>query len=207
MQANNSLLSKPILLSTAYLPSVFYLKQILQHDTIIIEKEENFIKQTYRNRCDIVSANGLISISIPLVKQTNKELISEKRISYSENWQQQHWRTLVSAYKNSPYFDFFEHEFKPFYENKYEYLFEYNLQLLETILKILRAKKTILFTIEYQLMPTNVIDYRALSNLKQTEFKFESKPYYQLFSDKNGFKENLSCIDTLFNIGLEIKQA
>ena len=109
-----------ILLSTAYLPPVFYLKQILQHDTIIIEKKENFIKQTYRNRCDMVSANGLISLSIPLVKQTNKELISEKRISYSENWQQQHWRTLVSAYKNSPYFDFFEHEFKPFYENKYE---------------------------------------------------------------------------------------
>ena len=165
-----------ILLSTAYLPPVFYLKQILQHDTIIIEKKENFIKQTYRNRCDMVSANGLISLSIPLVKQTNKELISEKRISYSENWQQQHWRTLVSAYKNSPYFDFFEHEFKPFYENKYEYLFEYNLQLLETILKILRVKKTILFTEEYQLTPTNVIDYRTLSNLKQTEFKFESKP-------------------------------
>ena len=72
-----------------------------------------------------------------------------KKISYTENWQQQHWRTLVSAYKNSPYFDFFEHEFKPFYETQYEYLFDYNLQLLETILKILRVKKTILFTDEY----------------------------------------------------------
>ncbi len=199
-------MSQPILLSTAYLPSVFYLKQILHNDKIIIEKNENFIKQTYRNRCDIVSANGLISLSIPLIKQNNKELISEKKISYTENWQQQHWRTLVSAYKNSPYFDFFEQEFKPFYENKFEYLFEYNLQLLETILKILRVQKTILFSEEFQIKPSDAKDLRLISDLKQTEIKIESTPYYQVFSDKNGFKENLSCIDALFNIGLEIKK-
>jgi len=197
-------MQQPILVSSAYLPSVFYLKQILLYDTLIIEKQENFTKQTYRNRCDIVSANGLISLSIPLIKQNNKERISEKKISYSEKWQQQHWRTIVSAYKNSPYFDFFEQEFKPFYETQYEYLFDFNLQLLETIIKILRVKKTILFTDEYQLTPSNLNDLRILSKLKQTEFKFESKPYYQLFSDKNGFKENLSCIDALFNIGLEV---
>ena len=199
-------MSQPVLLSTAYLPSVFYLKQILHNDKIIIEKNENFIKQTYRNRCDIVSANGLITLSIPLIKQNNKELISEKKISYAENWQQQHWRTLVSAYKNSPYFDFFEQEFKPFYEKKFEYLFEYNLQLLETILKILRVQKTILFTEEFQIKPSNVKDLRLISDLKHTEIKIESTPYYQVFSDKNGFKENLSCIDALFNIGLEIKK-
>jgi hypothetical protein len=72
-------MQQPILLSSAYLPSVYYLKQILLHDTLIIEKQENFTKQTYRNRCDIVSANGLISLSIPLIKQNNKELISEKK--------------------------------------------------------------------------------------------------------------------------------
>jgi hypothetical protein len=197
-------MQQPILLSTAYLPSVSYLKKILQHETIIIEKNENFTKQTYRNRCDIVSANGLISLSIPLIKQNNKELISEKKISYTENWQQQHWRTLVSAYKNSPYFDFFEHEFKPFYENKYEYLFDYNLQLLETILKILRVKKTILFTDEYQLKPYNIEDLRILSDLKKNGINLKQQAYYQLFSDKIGFKENLSCIDALFNIGLEV---
>ena len=76
-------MQQPILVSTAYLPSVFYLKQILLHDTLIIEKQENFTKQTYRNRCDIVSANGLMSLSIPLIKQNNKELISEKKISYT----------------------------------------------------------------------------------------------------------------------------
>lgn len=199
-------MQKNILVSTAYLPSVFYLKQILLHDTVLIEKQENYIKQTYRNRCDIVTAIGTMPLSIPLIKQSNKELIFEKKISYAEDWQQQHWRTLVSAYKSSPYFEFFEHEFKSFYETQYEFLFDYNLQLLETILKILRVKKTIQFTETYELNPSNVIDYRALSELNQANIKIETKPYYQVFADKNGFKENVSCIDALFNIGLDVKQ-
>jgi hypothetical protein len=199
-------MQKNILVSTAYLPSVFYLKQILLHDTVLIEKQENYIKQTYRNRCDIVTANGTMPLSIPLIKQSNKELIFEKKISYAENWQQQHWRTLLSAYKSSPYFEFFEHEFKSFYETQYEFLFDYNLQLLETILKILRVKKTIQFTETYELNPSNVIDYRALSELNQANIKIESTRYYQVFADKNGFKENVSCIDALFNIGLDVKQ-
>jgi hypothetical protein len=199
-------MQKTILVSTAYLPSVFYLKQLLFHDIILIEKHENFIKQTYRNRCDIMSANGMMSLSIPLIKQSNKELISEKKISYTENWQQQHWRSLVSAYKNSPYFEFFEHEFKSFYETQFEFLFDYNLQLLETILKILRVKKIIQFTDTYELNPSNVSDYRELSELKQANINIESKPYYQVFDDKFGFKENVSCIDALFNIGLDVKQ-
>jgi len=198
-------MQKNILVSTAYLPSVFYLKQVLLHDTIYIEKQENFIKQSYRNRCDITSANGMMSLSIPLIKQSNKEFISEKKISYAENWQNQHWRTLVSAYKSSPYFEFFEHEFKSFYETQYEFLFDYNLQLLETILKILRVNKTILFTDRYEVSPNEIVDYRTLSELKQTNIKIESTPYYQVFSDKNGFKENVSCIDALFNIGLDVK--
>jgi len=199
-------MQKNILVSTAYLPSVFYLKQILMHDTVLIEKQEKFIKQTYRNRCDILTANGMMPLSIPLIKQSNQELIFEKKISYAENWQHQHWRTLVSAYKSSPYFEFFEHEFKSFYETRYEFLFDYNLQLLETILKILRVKKTFQFTDTYELNSTEVNDYRALSELKQTKIKIESKPYYQVFADKNGFKENVSCIDAIFNIGLDVKQ-
>jgi hypothetical protein len=198
-------MQKNILVSTAYLPSVFYLKQVLLHDTIYIEKQENFIKQSYRNRCDITSANGMMSLSIPLIKQSNKEFISEKKISYAENWQNQHWRTLVSAYKSSPYFEFFEHEFKSFYETQYEFLFDYNLQLLETILKILRVNKTILFTDRYEVSPNEIVDYRTLSELRQTNIKIESTPYYQVFSNKNGFKENVSCIDALFNIGLDVK--
>lgn len=190
-----------ILLSTAYLPNMNYLSRVINYDTILIEKCENFVKQTYRNRCDIVTANGKLSLSIPLIKQADKELISEKKISYSEDWQKQHWRTIVSAYKNSPYFEFFEDEFKPFYENKFEFLFDYNTQLLQTILHILRVKKQIQFTQIFELNPTQVIDFRNLSDVEKSESKL--KPYYQVFADKLGFTPNVSCLDALFNIGLD----
>lgn len=192
-----------VLLSTAYLPNVNYLSQVINSDNIVIEKHENFVKQTYRNRCDIVTANGKLSLSIPLIKQADKEVISEKKISYVEDWQKQHWRTIVSAYKNSPYFEFFEDEFKPFYENQFEFLLDYNTQLLQTILHILRIKKQIQFTQTYELNPTQVIDLRGLSGIEKVDV--DVKPYYQVFADKLGFTPNVSCLDALFNVGLETK--
>ena len=189
-----------VLLSTAYLPNLQYLSQVLNHDAVIIEKHENFVKQTYRNRCDIVTANGKLSLSIPLIKQADKELISNKKISYAEDWQKQHWRTIVSAYKNSPYFEFFEDEFKPFYENKYEFLLEYNTALLQTVLNILRMRKQIEFTQTFEFYPTQIIDFRNLSEIEKT--KMNAKPYYQVFADKIGFMPNVSCLDALFNVGL-----
>ena len=192
-----------VLLSTAYLPNVHYLSQVINCDNLVIEKHEHFVKQTYRNRCDIVTANGKLSLSIPLIKQADKELISEKKISYAEDWQKQHWRTIVSAYKNSPYFEFFEDEFKPFYENQFEFLLDYNTQLLQTVLNILRIKKQIEFTQTFELNPTQVIDFRKLSDIEKMDINI--KPYYQVFADKLGFTPNVSCLDALFNIGLETK--
>ena len=105
-----SLTTKSILLSSAYLPDLTYLSEVLNADTIHIEQQEHFVKQTHRNRCDILTSNGKLTLSIPLLKSGEKELISNKRISYAENWQQQHWRSITSAYKSSPYFEFFEDE-------------------------------------------------------------------------------------------------
>ena len=190
-----------VLLSTAYLPNIHYLSKVINHDTIVIEKHENFVKQTYRNRCDIVTANGKLSLSIPLIKQADKELISDKKISYAEDWQKQHWRTIVSAYKNSPYFEFFEDEFKPFYENQFEYLIDYNTQLLQTILHILRVKKQIEFTQNFELNPPQIIDFRSLSDIQKNGTIVRS--YYQVFADKLGFTSNVSCLDALFNVGLD----
>jgi hypothetical protein len=189
------------LLATAYLPSLNYLSSVMEHDTIVIEKHENFVKQTYRNRCDIVTSSGKLSLSIPLLKHADKELIYDKKISYAEDWQKQHWRTIVSAYKNSPYFEFFEDEFRPFYENRHEFLIDYNTQLLQTILDILRVKKQIAFTERFELIPTAGIDLRKLSNLEKSVI--DVKPYYQVFADKLGFTPNVSCLDALFNIGLD----
>lgn len=191
-----------VLLSTAYLPNISYLSQVLKHDIVVIEKHEHFVKQTYRNRCEIVTSNGKLSLSIPLVKQADKELISDKKISYAEDWQKQHWRAITSAYKNSPYFEFLEDEFKPFYENKYELLFDYNTQLLQTILHILRVKKQIEFTLQFDVSPFDLNDFRALSDLNNPH-NLNTKPYYQVFADKQGFTPNLSCLDALFNVGLD----
>lgn len=193
-----------VLLSSAYLPNISYLSQVLKHDTVVVEKHEYFVKQTYRNRCEILTSNGKLSLSIPLVKQADKEFIADKKISYAEDWQKQHWRAITSAYKNSPYFEFFEDEFKPFYENKYELLFDFNTQLLQTILHILRVKKHIVFTSQFDVSPSNSLDLRALSDLNNSE-NVNLKPYYQVFADKRGFTPNLSCLDALFNIGLETK--
>jgi len=190
-----------VLLSTSYLPNLPYLAQVIHNDEVVFETHEYFVKQTYRSRCDILSSNGKLSLSIPLVKQADKEIITEKKISYAENWQQQHWRSITSAYKNSPYFEFFEDELKPFYHQKYEYLFDYNLQLLKTVLHILRVKKEFHSTEEFQLKPNEIKDLRVLSNPKN-DSEFEIKPYYQLFSSKYGFIPNLSCIDAVFNEGL-----
>lgn len=192
--------SQTILVSTAYLPNLAYLSQVINANAVILEKHEYFIKQTYRNRCDILSSNGKLSLSIPLVKQADKEIITQKRISYAENWQQQHWRSITSAYKNSPYFEYFEDEFRPFYEKRFEFLFEYNLLLLQTVLHILRIKKHISYTSVYNLNP-DMIDCRVLSD-KNRQIS-EIKPYYQVFSDKLGFTSNLSCLDILFNEGLQ----
>ena len=193
-----------VLLSTAYLPNISYLSQVLNHNVVVIEKYEHFVKQTYRNRCEILTSNGKLSLSIPLVKQADKELISNKKISYAEDWQKQHWRAITSAYKNSPYFEFFEDEFKPFYENKYELLLDFNTQLLQTILHILRVKKQIEFTSQFDLSPSNCLDLRILSDLNNS-VNLNAKQYYQVFADKQGFAPNLSCLDALFSIGLETR--
>jgi hypothetical protein len=191
-----------VLVGTAYMPSVFYFKEILKHDVIIIEACEHFVKQTYRNRCEILGANGKQLLSIPLVKQAEKEIILNKRISYAENWQQQHWRSITSAYQNSPYFEYFEDDFRVFYENKFEFLLDYNNQILKTFFKILRIKKELVFTEQYEQNPSELMDLRHMSNTKHQHVE-SLKPYYQVFADKHGFTPNLSCLDALFNVGLE----
>lgn len=187
-----------VLLPTAYLPPLPYLRQVLLAEHVQIEVHENFVKQTYRNRCDILTANGKRSLSIPLEKHGDKEPISAKRIAYAENWQQQHWRTISSAYKSSPYFEFFESDFRPFYETRYEFLLEYNTALLKKVLHLLRAKKELTFTDHYEPRPL-ATDYRAEWPAGPIN------PYYQVFSIGSDFVPDLSCIDALFNTGLETR--
>jgi len=190
-----------ILLPTAYLPNCDYFRLLLSGEPVLIETREHYLKQSYRNRCRIYSANGPLDLSIPLQKLAEKELITDKKISYQERWQLQHWRALTSAYKNSPYFEYFEDELRPFYEQEFETLFDYNQQLITAILKILRQKTEIGFTAVFEKEPADSRDYRALLHPKKAAI-FDHKPYYQVFSDKYGFVPNLSVLDLLFHEGL-----
>lgn len=189
-----------VLLSSAYLPSINWMYHFLQNENVVIEAHEHFQKQSYRNRCEILSANGKLALSIPLIKQSDKEIISQKRISYNENWQMNHWRAITSAYKNSPYFEYFEDDFKPFYTQQFDLLFDYNNALLKLILKLWRIKKTVAFTENYSI-EFNGADFRNTIHPKMNN-EVIIKPYHQVFSDKHGFIANLSCIDLLFNQGM-----
>lgn len=190
-----------ILLSTAYLPNADHFKLLLSGRPVLLEAHEHFIKQSYRNRCVICSANGPLTLSIPLMKLQDKEPITHKRISYQERWQNQHWRAITSAYNSSPYFSYFGDEFRPLYEQKFEYLFDYNLRLVQTILKILRLKMDLPLTEIYHAVPENTFDARGLIHPGKNAL-FGYKPYYQVFAGRHGFIPNLSVIDLLFNEGL-----
>ncbi len=176
----------------------------MNNATVLLEAHEHYEKQSYRNRCEILTSNGKLSLSIPLKKKSDKELVSQKEISYAENWQINHWRTITSAYKNSPYFEYFEDEFKVFYTDRFELLFDYNLQLIQLVLKLLKIKKEIKITSEFN-QTFSGIDLRTKIHPKNTEeiTGVPTSPYHQVFSDKFGFIKNLSIIDLLFNEGLK----
>lgn len=186
-----------------YLPPVGYfsLLQKLGED-FLIEKHEHLAKQTYRNRASIYSPNGKLDITVPVVKGAKTHTkMKDVRISYDFNWQRLHWLSLESCYRSSAYFEFYEDELSRFYTNKFEFLFDYNHELLEWLNKKLKLNKRFEVTGEYfdDIQPE--LDYRSAMNPKKPEDMVNNKPYYQVFEDKHQFLPNLSIVDLLFNQG------
>jgi hypothetical protein len=200
------------LFSSVYLPNLVYFKHLLLADEILIEKHQNYIKQTYSNRCHILSANGLQVLSIPTIKIHNqKQAIGEVKINYEEDWQKQHWLAFQSAYGKSAFWFYYKDFFETFYfENKYEYLFELNTELLILILKFLKVETLISFTQKYELAYKNVVDYRNYFDAKKRNIQEvlegdKMKKYLQVFTEKYPFQNNLSIIDLLMNQGPQSK--
>ena len=201
---------KSAVLSTAYLPPIQYFTKLLNFERVLIEKHETYLRQSYRNRCEIYSANGRLPLIIPVVKPNgNHTKISEVKIDYSVKWQKEHWRALESAYKNSAYFELIMDEFKPFYEKKdWEFLYEYNLSIINTISEIMgvqpKVEETICFVKDYK---DDVADFRYTIHPKpqhsKVEVDFSAKQYFQVFADKMGFIPNLSVFDLLCSCGKE----
>ena len=188
------------LFSIAYLPSVSYLKQCKEDDEIIIEQHEHFIKQTYRNRCQIYSPNGMQSLIIPVMHQNlSHSPIKDTRISFDVPWNKMHWKAICSAYRNSPYFEFYEDEFKKVFEKPDTFLIDFNLKLINIIFHFFKMKKTITFSDKFEKEHSQATDFRNYFHPKNKSFSIE--PYRQVFSDRHGFINDLSCIDYLFNEG------
>lgn len=186
-----------------YLPSVEFFKNLQNHkeNTIIIEKHENYPKQTNRNRTLIAGPNGKLNLTVPVQKGSNNHTIfKDIKISNEDNWQRIHWLSLETSYRSSSYFEFYEDVFHPFYHKKYSFLFDYNMELLEVILKAIKLPVKYQFTEVYKKEYENLTDLRESLNWKAAS-DYKNKPYFQVFEDKYGYQNNLSIVDLLFNQG------
>lgn len=193
-----------VYLSSAYLAPVQYYCKLFSFESVMIETTENYLKQTYRNRCLIATANGIQALSVPIEKpQTEKCLTKDIRISDHGQWRHLHWHALISGYGTSPFFEYYQDDFAPFYEQKFDFLFDFNEQLMFTVCKLVDIQPNISYTTQYEETVKN--DFREQIRPKHltVDPAFVPKPYYQVFREKHGFLPNLSIIDLLFNMGPE----
>lgn len=193
-----------IIVPIVYAGNINYFSTVKKSTNTVFDKHENYIKQTSRNRCTIYGANGKLDLIIPIEKGSHgHRAVKDVKISYADNWQRMHWKSLESAYRSSPYFEYYEHELIPFYENKIEYLVDFNLAIHEKLNKLLDLPNKFIFTEKYEVADENFVDERKLADplIKIPETNF--KPYTQVFESKLGFIPNLSVIDLLVNCGPE----
>ncbi|MET3113809.1 hypothetical protein AAKU52_001540 [Pedobacter sp. CG_S7] len=190
-----------------YLPPVSYFSALQANNfEFIIESKEHFPKQTFRNRAKISSPNGSLDLYIPVVKGSKiHTVIKDVKISYDFKWQRLHWLSLQNSYRNSAYFEYYEDELAPFYHKKFEFLFDFNLELFEWVLTKLKKNTEIELTEEYIKELGLQTDFRNRLNFKSPELLFPPQPYFQVFEDRNGFIANLSIVDLLFSQGPQAK--
>ncbi len=200
-------MSQTILLGSTYLGPVQYFQKIVSGKKIVIEQYDHYTKQTYRNRCDIYSSNGRLSLTIPVVKgRERKKAMKDVRIAYDEDWQGNHLKALTAAYKSSPFFEYYMDDLLPFYTQKWDLLLDFNRALLEAILKNIEGEFAIAYSNEF-MEAGAALDFRDAINPKKdfltADPDFKIKEYRQVFTAKSGFLPNLSIIDLLFNKGPE----
>ena len=180
-------------LSTTYFGPIEWYQQLCRADLVYLEACESFIKQTYRNRCTIATANGVQNLTVP-VEHGGSRLIRDVRISNHGSWRRVHWNALQSAYSESPFFEYYADDLRPFFEQDYEFLYDYNYEIMQKMCELLDIHPHVLHSEEFKMEDSLTSHPSPLTPIK---------PYYQVFARKHGFLPNLSILDLLFNMGPE----
>ncbi len=196
-----------VLLHPSYFGPVSQWIALAKSEKIVFENEDNYQKQTYRNRMYIYDANGKLSLNIPIrhssalgLKNKGKQKYKNVQIENSFEWQTQHWRAFKASYQTSPFFEFYEDELFPLYSKKFKYLMDFNYKCMEFVAESLQIDLNYEKTEEFILKPKNMLDLRHLVDAK-SDYGYENHPYNQVFEQKEGFISNLCILDLLFNEG------
>ena len=190
-----------IIQPTLFAPIIQYIA-LAQADKVIFEVEDNFQKQTYRNRYYVFGANGKQMLNVPLLhnKDAGKLKTKDVQIDYSFSWQKLHVKTLESAYSSSPFYEFYKDDILPVIQKKHKYLLDLNLESIATMNNCLELDFTFKKSTEYQVESEANKDFRNLAIAKGKQ-AYNLKKYTQVFDDKHGYISNLSILDLLFNEG------
>lgn len=191
-----------VLLHPTYFPSIATFSVMAQKG-IIWEVHDNYQKQTYRNRCYICTDQGRQMLNIPIKHvggEQGRQKYAEVRIDNNYGWQRQHFKTLQTAYRSSPFFEFYEDHLVSLFETKFEFLLDYNFKTVETVCSLLSMDFSFEKTAKYEVSPAQVVDARFLVNAKKS-LTWHQKEYVQVFSERHGFIYNTSILDLLFNEG------
>ena len=182
------------ILPSAYMPSVEYFARLLREECVI-DLGENYVKRSQRNRASILSANGVMELTVNVVNANRmRQPMRDVKIDYSKRWQHQHWVSIFSAYKSSPYFDHYAAEIEPFYRKEWRYLVDYNCEYTAKLLSLLGMNPALPLSERYVVAGESDIDLRPKQKNDST---FVAEPYYQVFSDRQPVAANLSVLDLL----------
>lgn len=189
-----------LLIHPNYLPAISQLKLIIDSKKLIFEINDNFQKQTYRNRTYIYGANGLLLLSIPVIhSQKNRKKFKDVKIAYDYDWLTQHLKSFQISYRSSPFFEYYEDKLVDLYVRREKYLYDFNLRSIDVLFDMLQINIEYDFTKGYSEQYSDILDYR--NNYKKLNSSFKIKEYTQVFESKHGYIENLSALDLIFNEG------
>lgn len=197
---------KKLILSTAYFPPVSYLRVMAGAESVYIEYHENYLKQTYRNRCEIPASNGILSLTVPVKEGSfHKRAVSELQIDYSGEWVRTHLRALKAAYNSSAFYEFYIDDISAILNSGHRFLLDLNMEILLKICEMTGVETDISFTDKFVHSYSDVTDFRQAitPGNRKKKSTFIETTYFQVFSDKLGFIPDMSILDLLFNMGPE----